>query len=208
MFEDVLPKNATKQIDRISPRIKDFYLAGGTGLALQLRHRKSYDLDFFSQKVFNAYALLKRLNPDRTNQVSDGTIHCEYDKTRFSFLYFGARLVYTSLSWRRIKIADWRDITAEKFRTIADRGNKKDFYDLYAILQLRLTVKEACTVFKRRFGSSDINMYHVLKSLTFFEDAEEDPTPMLLVKDEEWEWQYVKRYFEKNIRQFEEFLLR
>lgn len=54
MFENVLSKEAIEVADAISPFLKDFYLAGGTGLAIQLGHRMSLDLDFFSQTPFES----------------------------------------------------------------------------------------------------------------------------------------------------------
>ena len=53
MFEEVLSQEAIAAIDILASELEDFYLAGGTGLALQLRHWKSKDLDFFSTKTFN-----------------------------------------------------------------------------------------------------------------------------------------------------------
>ncbi|MEO0292623.1 MAG: nucleotidyl transferase AbiEii/AbiGii toxin family protein [candidate division WOR-3 bacterium] len=206
MFEKVLPENGAEIIESLSPHINDFYLAGGTGLALQLGHRKSLGLDFFSSEIFNTEVFLKNIHPDKTLLVREETIHCEIGKVKFSFLFYNQPLVFPTLTWRGIKLADWRDITAEKIKAIAQRGTKKDFYDLFAVLQLRLSIDEACGIFKKRFASTDVNMYHVLKSITFFEEAEEEPPPILLVKDEGWRWEKVKEFFEKNIKQFEKSL--
>jgi hypothetical protein len=59
-----------------------------------------------------------------------------------------------------------------------------------------------------RFKNRDINFYHVLKSLVYFEDAEEEPNPILAVSGEDWEWKNVKIFFEKHLKEFEEYLLR
>lgn len=207
MFENVLPENAIKVIDQLSDKLGDFYLAGGTGLAIQLGHRKSLDLDFFSPKIFNTDVLLDRVKPDKTFLVQEGTVHCELNQVKLSFLYYSQPLLYPTILWRKINLADLRDIVAEKFKAISQRGTKKDFYDLYAVLNLKLPIEEACRVFKARFASSQLNYYHVLRSLVFFEDAEEEPQPTLLLKSSDWEWSYVKKFFEQNIKQFEKFLL-
>ena len=52
MFKEVIPEKALELIDSISGEISGFYLAGGTGLALQLGHRVSEDLDFFKAQMF------------------------------------------------------------------------------------------------------------------------------------------------------------
>ena len=57
MFEEVLPKAALNTIQILEPVLDTFYLAGGTGLALQIGHRISEDFDFFSNQPFNTDAL-------------------------------------------------------------------------------------------------------------------------------------------------------
>lgn len=207
MFEKVLPKNTLKIIKSISSKITDFYLAGGTGLALQIGHRNSADLDFFSPRVFNTEFIIHTIKPDKVFLVREGTIHCELQEVKLSFLFYQQPLTYSAIKWKSLHVADYRDIAAEKFKTISQRGSKKDFYDLYAVLKMKLSIDEACIIFKERFYSSGINMYHVLKGITFFEDAEYEPSPMLVKKGVDWGWGNVKKYFEKNIKQFEKNLL-
>ena len=112
-------------------------------------------------------------------------------------------LINPSLHWHNIKIADIKDIVAEKIKTISQRGSKKDFVDLYAVIKLKYSVAEVCDIFKKRFGGSDINFYHVLKSLTFYEDAEEDPMPKMKKPDKMWDWETIKSFFLANIQLFE-----
>jgi len=203
MFEDVLSKEAITVVEELSPILTDFYLGGGTGLALQLNHRRSLDLDFFSGGLFNPEVLLKKVLPEKALFVREGTLHCEKGGVRLSFLFYESPLIYPPIMWRKVKVADWRDIIAEKFKAISQRGSKKDFYDLYAIVRLKTTIEDSCRIFKERFSSSGINIYHVLKSLSFFEDAEGEPDPILLVTGEEWGWERVKAFFVDHIHQFE-----
>ncbi len=58
MFEEVLSTEAIPVIKSLGPHLETFYLAGGSGLALQLGHRKSDDLDFFSDSLFNTDTFL------------------------------------------------------------------------------------------------------------------------------------------------------
>lgn len=203
MFEEVLSREALKAIDLLAPRLENFYLAGGTGLAMQLGHRRSEDLDFFSSKMFNADVLLASIPHGNTIFTELGTVHFEVKGIRISLLYYEPPLVYPAIEWRSIKVADIRDIGAEKIKTISQRGAKKDFIDLYAILKMKYSIGEICSFFRRRFKESDINLYHVLKSLVFFEDAEQDPLPPMLLEGKEWEWERIKTFFAENIELFE-----
>lgn len=204
MFEEILSKKALKTIRLLSTQIEDFYLAGGTGLALQLGHRYSEDLDFFSKNPFNIDTVVSAIQPDKVFYSSKGTIHCEISGIRISLLFYSVPLVYTPLTWQTVKIAHIKDIVAEKIKTISQRGSKKDFVDLYAVIKSKYSIAEVCNIFKNRFGRSDINFYHVLKSLTFFEDAEEEPMPRMKAPDKMWDWDTIKSFFLSNIQLFEE----
>jgi predicted nucleotidyltransferase component of viral defense system len=137
MFEEILSSQAINIIESLSPHVDTFYLAGGTGLALQLGHRKSHDLDFFSDHIFNSDSILARISADKVFFTESGTVHCELRGIRISFLYYNVPLIQPPLPWRGIKIAHYKDIVVEKVKTISQRGSKKDFIDLYAILKLK-----------------------------------------------------------------------
>jgi len=203
MFEEVLSRRAIEVVESLSPHLDTFYLAGGTALALQLGHRRSDDIDFFSDRLFNTDAMLSLIPVDRVFLTSLGIVHCEVMGIRVSFLYYDVPLLYPPLSWHGIKIAHYKDIAAEKIKTISQRGSKKDFIDLYAVLKMRHSVLEACEFFKTRFKRSDINFYHVLKSLTFFEDAEQEPLPPMVLFGDDWKWENIKSFFINNINSFE-----
>lgn len=203
MFEQVLSPSGLMAVDSLSSQLDSFYLAGGTGLALQLGHRRSFDLDFFTDKTFNVDAMLSLLNPGKILYTAHGTIHCEINGIRVSLLYYMIPLVFETLSWRGLWLAHWKDIAAEKLKTVSQRGAKKDFIDLYILLQTKISIAELAELFKRRFGKSGINTYHVLKSLLFFEDAEDEPDPPTLLGGTKWDWCEIKKFFTTNIAEFE-----
>jgi len=203
MFEEILSSEAINIIESLSPHLDTFYLAGGTGLALQLGHRRSDDLDFFADLIFNPDSMLSRFSADKVLFTELGTVHCELRGIRISFLYYDVPLIQPLLLWRGIRIAHYKDIVAEKIKTISQRGAKKDFIDLYAALKLKSSIKEVCSIFKNRFKESDINYYHIGKSLVFFEDAENEPSPLMLLTGEDWKWENIKSFFLKNIDRFE-----
>jgi len=203
MFEEILSKRAIEVAESLSPYLDLFYLAGGTGLALQLGHRRSDDMDFFSDRLFNTDAMLSLIPVDKVLFTALGTVHCEVKDIRISLLYYDVRLSHPPLSWHGINVAHIQDIAAEKIKTISQRGSKKDFIDLYAVLKMRYSVPEVCEFFKNRFRKADINFYHVLKSLTFFEDAEQEPLPLILLSGDDWKWKNIKSFFIDSINLFE-----
>lgn len=204
MFEEILSPEAINVVESLSPHLGIFYLAGGTGLALQLGHRRSDDLDFFSDRMFNTDSILAKISADKVFFTEVGTVHCAVKGVRLSFLYYQIPLIQPLLLWRGIRIAHFKDIAAEKIKTISQRGSKKDFVDLYTVLKLKISIKDACDLFKERFKELDINYHHVLKSLIFFEDAEKEPIPFMFLTGEDWKWDTIKSFFMNNINKFEQ----
>jgi len=201
MFAGALPEKTLALLKKTSLPIRDrgFYLAGGSGLALQLGHRISEDLDFFSSRPFEVSSLLQTLKP-KVNQLQEilsevQTLIADLDGVKCSFFFYEVPLLFDLVSSHGLMVADWRDILAEKFKTAAQRGSKKDFFDIFCVVQIRkVSLGEAVSIFKKRFQSSGLNLYHVLRSLTYFEDADQEPDPKMMDACD-FSWEEVKSFF-------------
>jgi len=209
MFDGVLPPASTALLQDLNGELRalGFYLAGGTGLALQLGHRVSEDLDFFTAADFNPVTVSRYLEtrPDYSEtMVSRGTLYCRASGVKLSFLHYPVPLRHPALEYLGVKVADWRDILAGKFKTVSRRGSRRDFYDIYACLtQKHLSIAEGTALIKDRFAGTGINYQHVAKSLTWFADAESEPDPHLLM---ETDWPTVKEFFDSHAADFAESL--
>jgi len=205
VFDQVLPSETLELLRDLNGEIarQGFYLAGGTGLALQLGHRVSEDLDFFTAIEFDPVSLARRLEQRSgysETLVSKGTLYCRIAGVKLSFLHYPVPLRFPTAEYRSVTVADWRDILAEKYKTLSQRGSRRDFYDVHACFTLRtLSVAEAIAIFKDRFSRTGINYQHVLKSLTWFVDADAEPDPRLLIRTD---WAEVKRFFESHAAEF------
>lgn len=212
MFETLLPKGTKPLLKETATIINkwDFYLGAGTGLTLQLGHRKSKDLDLFRENKFDSQLLWVELKDKIPNHkeimIEKNTLVCELQKIKLSFFYSEVPLIFKCHSLFQIRIANWKDIVADKFKTIAQRGCKRDFYDLYYVFFTnKLSIEEASKIFREKFKTPKINFYHVLKSLTYFEEAEHEPEVELL--REKIPWSKVKSFFIENIHEFEKWLI-
>jgi hypothetical protein len=180
--------------------LKEFYLAGGTGLALQLGHRKSMDLDFFSKNYPPQEQLIQdisRYSPKVTQQ-SKGTLDVYIDDVKVSFFEYKYPLLESTINYQGLEIAQMLDIACMKVSAIASRGTKKDFVDLYMILQCK-SLEEILNAFEKKYEDVGYQRLHLLKSLVYFEDAESDPEPDYLI---ELKWDDVKVYLEKQVANF------
>jgi len=175
-------------------------LAGGTGLALQLGHRYSEDLDFFRPEPFDANRLagfLSTLGETSVQSRSADTLHAFVDTLRISFLRADPLLLFPGVVYRGLTVADPRDIAVMMVIAIGGRGSRKDFVDLYFYLRSGATLAGIFTLLKRRFARLDYNEYHLRKSLAYFDDAESEPMPRM-IKDVEWA--EIRRSIEAEVR--------
>lgn len=177
-------------------------LAGGTALALQFGHRYSEDLDFFRDRSFDVDAKLRQLA--RVGKVSiqsrsADTLHASVDGLRVSFLHVEAPLLHPCTSYRQLLLADPADIAVMKIIAIGGRGSRKDFVDLYFLLEAGLGVEQIFEQLKKRFERIDYNEYHLLRSLVFFEDAEQEPMPHMI---RQVCWNRVKERIVEEVQAF------
>jgi hypothetical protein len=81
-----------------------------------------------------------------------------------------------------------------KLAAISRRGIRRDFWDLYAIGQHgAVSLGESGAAYVRRFGVAEADLYHVLRALTYFDDAEKDPVFPRGMQPADWET--IKRFF-------------
>jgi hypothetical protein len=164
---------------------------------LHYGHRVSEDLDFFSPEPLDEEALLQRIqNLERLAVVGKGagTLHLHIAGTKVSFLSYSYPLLFPCGTFLEAQIADPRDIACMKLSAIAGRGTKRDFIDLYAVSQ-RYRLAQVMDWFRTKYAAANYSVVHVVKSLTYFEDAEKDPAPRMLVPVS---WEEVKRFFTRE----------
>ena len=170
------------------------YLARGTGLALHLGHRRSMDLDFFTRKPFDPEDILGKIEPLgglRVLTKDVETLHLTIGETKVSFFGYRYPSLFPCESLFEVKVADPRDIACMKISAIAGRGNKRDYIDLYAVSEHH-GLEQILAWFKVKYAQANYSMVHILKSLTYFEEAEKDPMPDMLVN---LTWETVKHFF-------------
>jgi hypothetical protein len=203
LHPDILPEEQLRLFETLSsqPFINDFYLAGGTCLALQIGHRRSLDFDFFIPHDFSTSVIINRLTEigsyQRDNEEKN-TINGSLNGVKISFFGYRYNIIDEFKLFNRIRLAGLKDIAAMKLEAIAGRGSKKDFIDLFFLIQL-YTLNEIFSFHALKYGVGLNNQYHHLKSLVYFADAEVDAMP-LMVKP--LDWNYVKKRISSCVRHF------
>lgn len=201
---DVLPKNTRNALLKFSEMLLfssgGWYLAGGTALAVQTGHRKSVDLDFFTtEKDFNEKQAENILNEAgiwvRTS-ISENTLYGEFNGSKISLIaypFFKPR--ESMIKFGTISMVAPIDIAVMKIAAISQRGKKRDFFDLYWLCKHIKPLDEIVARVDKQHTVKQ-NQTHILKSLVYFSDAEDDPDPEIFF---EADWKKVKNFFKKEI---------
>ncbi|OGJ15703.1 MAG: hypothetical protein A2632_00640 [Candidatus Pacebacteria bacterium RIFCSPHIGHO2_01_FULL_46_16] len=144
-------------------------------------HRESEDLDFFSQHNFNPELLqseIAKFGVLENTELSVGTVNTFCNGVKLQFLEYPYRLIGPQVSWKNMQLSSLLDIACTKLQTISMRGSKKDFIDLYFLLQT-YSLQELFDALKKKYAGINYSITHIMKSLTFFADAEPQPMPRM-----------------------------
>lgn len=179
--------------------LNDFYLAGGTAVALHLGHRMSHDLDFFSGKPFDGFLLKNSISKlgkytdivSRNNNTIGGL-----NGTNISFMYFEPKTTEALQKFDGVNVASIKDLLAMKVSAISQRGAKRDFIDLYFIMKkFKMNIMDVMLHYFEKYKDFNPNPIHALKSLTFFDDAEKENMPKMMSSIQ---WPEIKEFFESQ----------
>lgn len=195
-LENIRP-NVRALVQELSARgfIKEFYLAGGTAAALFLHHRRSDDLDFFSEKSFRVTTVigyLKKVGKFENLKSEKDTLLGKLDGIKVSFFSLPYKLLEPPLKSGNLRVAAPVDLALMKILAISDRGTKRDFIDLYLLCKNVKPLEELLLLFQKKFGQFDFNIQHIIKSLAYFDDADKGEMPEMYV---EVTWGEVKSFF-------------
>ncbi len=175
---------------------KQFYLAGGTALALQLGHRRSVDLDFFTQSedVPTIRTRLEEALSPFDAKLADsswGNLVYLVKDLRIGFYGYGYELIAPLIEKESLRLAYIEDIGLMKLNSLLSRAARKDFYDLYFICQT-IPLREVLNRASQKYPSVRDFETQTVKRLIFFENADNESDPPLL---QPVTWQAVKEYF-------------
>jgi len=178
---------------------EQFKLVGGTSLALRRGYRNSVDIDLFTETRFDPIIIGNIISNQFKGQLLVSySFMLQYivNEVKIDFVNNGLSEVYPIEKIGNIRISSELDVAALKLNAVCGRGAKKDFIDIYVLLQ-HYSLAELLAVFKKKIPRTDLGI--VLKSLLYFEDAEHDKMPELFIK---LSWQEIKLGIEKKVKQY------
>ena len=171
------------------PAFSGLRLVGGTALALRIGHRRSIDIDLFGILGIDVYTLSQKLNNlgkvtllNQTENIHVFLINeIKVDIVNYHYPWLEEEILIDGIT-----LAGAKDIAAMKLAAITGRGTKKDFIDLFYLLK-QFTLKEMLSFYENKYA--DGSVFLVMKSLTYFEDADREQSPVML---QQLDWAEVK----------------
>jgi len=183
--------------------IQDFYLAGGTALALQIGHRISTDLDWFSTtnplqdlQRNQIKEALKSSENFETVSEQDGSLFCRLYDTDTSFINQHHLLLEPTVEYQGIELATPIDIGLMKLAAIASRGTRRDFIDIYCMRD-NISLENLFDLVPKKYLDRPQFLTVSIRALAYFEDAEQQPMPRMLIPVT---WEDVRIYCEDASR--------
>jgi len=179
--------------------LDNFHLVGGTALALYYGHRKSIDIDLFTNQSFDTIRLLEQLQNDYPIQLyhtASGTIKGHINKVNVDFIAHRYPYLDEPFLSDGITLLSEKDIIAMKLNAICVSGQRsKDFIDIFFALE-KHSVAGMVSYYQRKYNQqSDM---HIVKSLVFFEDVDLTDWPVL-INTPELDWSQVKSKLKKAV---------
>lgn len=183
------------------PELRDTRLVGGTALALQYGHRQSIDLDFFGslpQERDELIAIAKQEGNVTVHNRSNSILQLVIDNIKVDFVdYSRYAWIDEPIQGDGFVLASDKDIAAMKVNAIIGRGTRKDFIDLFVLLQ-HYSLTEIMGFYKQKYP--EFSEYRALLSMTYFEDAEMQDMPKMFI---DTPWEEMKRTIVKAVEAYQ-----
>jgi hypothetical protein len=185
-FESLLP-DQRRLLDKLGPAIQSrgFYLADGTAIALQLGHRESVDLDWFTrERIPDPERLAGLLREDgfgfKMSATGREALHGTIDGVRVTFIHYPYPSSFETLDLKNggTLLASLNDLAAIKLSTVSQRGHRKDFVDIYALGMKHAPFSEMLKAYCVKINVP--NAPQVFYGLSYFVDAETTQMPKML----------------------------
>ena len=177
-------------------------LAGGTALALQLKHRRSFDFDIFtSEEIPTELAWEVKKVFGKTKIIRESGVELTFltaRKIKITFFHYPFKSLYKIIKTNSLSIFDWRDVAADKAYTVGRRPIYRDYVDIFFIIRNGYTLKNIIRDAQQKFkGLFSEKLF--LGQLTYFTDLK---LPEIEFLGEKYTPGEIKSFFEKVVKEY------
>ena len=177
VYLNILNKNQQELLPLIEHFSSDYYLVGGTAIALILGHRESIDFDLFTFKNKNQNNTINILRsqtklPLTTIHIAKDQSHFILNEVKLTFYNYPHKIESKKL-FGAIKTPDLLTLAAMKALALGGRAKWKDYVDLYFILNSGIELKEIIQKSKETFNKDESVFFNeriFLEQMSFYDD--------------------------------------
>jgi len=176
MHSEILTNEQNELLPLIKSFSKDYYLVGGTAIALYLGHRRSIDFDLFTTQDIKRKSIRNLI--DKSGFVVGNLLYEAFDQmhivinsVKITFFNFSYKIDHPIVFNGIIKIPTLLDLAAMKTYALGGRAKWKDYVDLYYILKDHHDLKELSVRAAEIFGTY-FNEKLFREQLCFFDDID------------------------------------
>lgn len=201
-LQTILP-DTLELLKRLSaqPEMQGMRLVGGTSLALQYGHRQSVDLDFFGQLTVSQddiLSMMERMGSYRLRNRTSSILQLIVDGVMVDIVdYSRYPWIDNPVCHEGVTLASPKDIAAMKINAIEGRGSRKDFIDIYLLLQ-HYSMDDLLAFYSQKYPNYSI--FRALLSLTYFDDAESEAMPIMFIPDT---WDDIKAHISATVSKYQ-----
>lgn len=204
MHDEALTTKAKSLFPRLS-LFKNFYLVGGTSLALHIGHRLSVDFDLFSSQTTLSPQLLRQVKKIFTGSAiavtyrSAEQLNLLIDNVKFTFFAFGYPLVYSAVPYKKVPLIKIQELAAMKAFSIGKRLSYKDYVDWYFLLkENHVRLGDVIRIAQKKFGN-DFNDRLFLGQLVSLEGIHTQKIDFLRG---EVNRETIRKFLEQTVRKY------
>jgi len=184
-------------------------LAGGTALAFQLKHRRSFDFDIFTFKKIPPDLAweVKKIFGKKIKVIKESENELTFltsKKVKITFFYYPFKPLYKAIRTGSISIFDWRDIAADKAYTLGRRPIYRDYVDTFFIIKKGHKLENIILDAKQKFEDL-FSEKLFLEQLTYFRDLQDFKIEFL---GKGFQLEEVRLFFEKVAERYTESILK
>lgn len=186
---------------------KDYFLVGGTALALQIGHRMSYDIDLFTKNELRIYEITSYLKKNHSGKyqiinTQNMIFQVMIDGIKIDFVQHPFELVEPVFKDSQINYLGKKDIAAMKLRAIENSGNRaKDFIDIYYLL-MEMSLEKMFKYYQKKYVTT--NIFNAKRSLAYFDDIPEESWKEVRIFNKKTTANVVKKAIVNAVKEYNE----
>jgi predicted nucleotidyltransferase component of viral defense system len=200
LHREALPPSTLDLLIELSsrPLLASFSLAGGTSLALRFGHRISVDLDFFTTESFDKEVIGEAITQGyaaKIEQINSAGLSATITGVKVDMVTYRYPLIHAPETIEGVRLLSLPDVAAMKLSAVTNRGAKKDFYDLHTLIE-QMGLRNLIDVYQTKYPQHEPML--MLRSLSYFADADEDEDPESLTGTT---WEEVQESISAAVRE-------